>query len=202
MEEVVNFLLTTIYGVIAVVLTVYVALLVLKKLFPVITEKAIVTTLAISFVVSLFTLSSVPFYISSHQIEKLTKDMPEWVKVVDKKEERDILSPITLLYPPITKIVLTAPSDGSILTEGSFVQYLLESDGMNVKNSTRIVEVDCKSKIIRIPAKWSEKGKDSFYYAAENSMPMIDAEIKTYCNSPWDQEKELLRQEMLKRMKK
>jgi len=195
METFFNFIFTTIYGVAAVVAIVAMSLAFLKKFFTVITERFMAITVFVVLIVSFFTLSSIPLYLFDANVNKHIKEAPEWVDVISKETTKDIFIPITLFYPPVTRVLLTGPSDSGVLTKNEYAQYLLEPDLLSVKQLTRIVTIHCESKNIELPPKWSEAGENLYAYSRE--IPISKKNFEIYCERDWSREREALARKML-----
>jgi len=169
----------SIYGVILITAIAVYSAIGLRKVFPIISEKFVAAFSFLVFIISLFTLSSVPMYQFEGKVIRDISDKP-WFRIIDRKTTSSLLTPITIFIPPVTTILISRPS--VTFGYGSFIETLLIQDGVEMVELGRLVRINCQEKSIALslflplgePIKESTSGKKKMTVSDNNNYCLYD----------------------------
>lgn len=157
----------------------------LSLIFPKFPDPTILTL--VTFIVTLFTLSSIPRY----QFEKSTLadiSRKPWIRVINQTQWGDVTEPLTWISTPIGSFLFATPNPENI---GGYREL-----SMRYKETPHIYNVrpSCENRIIQR----SEIDKDGkFSPLAEDSTKMVEFEINAYCLYDWKKERDAIKSSAL-----
>ena len=134
---------------------------------------------AITFIVALFTLPSIPRY----QFEKSTLadiSSKPWVRVINQTKLGDVIEPLTWVSAPVGSFFLAMPfpEDVGLFRELS-LRYKEENRAYNTRPS-------CENHMIQ---RTEINSEDKFRHMPTSSTKMTEFEINAYCNYDWKKER-------------